>query len=98
MPRDAFHNPLTGAPCRAAKQWHAKNLRWMQLSAGEIMSRQNLHQCWAMHSLLVLSSYFLAGYAIALWSNLFGPIPAAMQQMIDYLVAWAGHYSQQATQ
>jgi hypothetical protein len=51
-----------------------------------------------MHSLLVSNSYFLASYAIALRSNFVGPIPAAMQQMIDYLVARAGHYSQQATQ
>jgi hypothetical protein len=27
-----------------------------------------------------------------------GPILAAMQQMIDYLLAWAGHYSQQVMQ
>ena len=70
----------------------------MHLSAGEIMLRQNLHRCWAMHSLLASNSYFLAGYAIALRSNFVGPILAAMQQMIDYLVARAGHYSQQATQ
>jgi len=25
MPRDAFRNPLTGAPHRAAKRWRAKN-------------------------------------------------------------------------
>ena len=70
----------------------------MHLSAGEIMPRQNLHQCWAMHSLLATDSYFLAGYVIALQSNFVGPIPVAMQKMIDYLLAWAGHYSQQATQ
>jgi hypothetical protein len=51
-----------------------------------------------MHSLLATNSYLLVGYAIALWSNFVVPIPAAMQQMIDYLLAWAGHYSQQATQ
>jgi hypothetical protein len=47
MPRDAFCNPLTGAPCHAAKRWRAKNLQWMHLSVGEIMLRQNLHRCWA---------------------------------------------------
>jgi hypothetical protein len=51
-----------------------------------------------MQSLLATNSYFLAGYAIALRSNFVGPIPAAMQQMIDYLLARAGHYSQKVTQ
>jgi hypothetical protein len=51
-----------------------------------------------MHSLLATNSYFLAGYPIALQSKFVSPIPEAMQQMIDYLLAWAGHYSQQATQ
>jgi hypothetical protein len=49
---------------------------------------------WAMQSLLATNSYFFAGYAIALRSNFVGPIPAVMQQMIDYLLARAGHYSQ----
>jgi len=81
MPRDAFRNPLTGAPRRAAKRWRTKNLRWMHLSTGEIVSRKNLHRCWAMHSLLASNSFFLAGYAIALRSSFIGPIPAAMQQI-----------------
>ena len=51
-----------------------------------------------MHSLLATKSYFLAGYMIALRSKFVGLIPEAMQQMIDYLLARAGHYSQQATQ
>jgi hypothetical protein len=51
-----------------------------------------------MQSLLATNLYFLAGYAIALWSNFAGLIPAAMQQMIDYLLAWAGHYSQKVMQ
>ena len=53
---------------------------------------------WALHSLLAKNSYFLAGYAVALRANFVGPIPAAMQQMIDYLLAWAGHYSQKVMQ
>ena len=51
-----------------------------------------------MHSLPATNSYFLVGYTIALWSNFVGPIPEAMQKMIDYLLARAGHYSQQATE
>ncbi len=51
-----------------------------------------------MQSLLATNSYFLAGYAIALRSNFAGPIPAVMQQMIDYLLAQAEHYSQQVMQ
>ena len=69
----------------------------MHLSAGEILTRKRIHELWAMQSLLATNSYFLAGYAIALRSNFVGPIPAAMQQMIDYLLARAGHYSRQVT-
>ena len=69
----------------------------MHLSAGEILTRKRIHELWAMHSQLAMNSYFLAGYAIALRSNFVGPIPAAMQQMIDYLLARAGHYSRQVT-
>ena len=50
-----------------------------------------------MH-LLATNSYFLVGYAIALTLNFVGLIPAAMQQMIDYLLAQAGHYSQKVMQ
>ncbi len=43
------------------------------------------------------NSFFLAGYTIALRLSFGGPIPAAMQQMIDYLFAWAGFYAQLVT-
>ena len=70
----------------------------MHLSAGEILTRKRIHELWAMQSLLVMNSYFLVGYAIAIRVNFVGPIPAAMQQMIDYLLARAGHYSQKVMQ
>ncbi len=44
--------------------------------------------------MVATNSFFLAGYAIALRSSFGGPIPAAMQQMIDYLFAQAGFYAQ----
>jgi hypothetical protein len=90
MPGDAFPFLLTGAPCHAAKWWCSKNLLWLHLSAREVMTRQILQQCWAQHSVLAL-----VGYMLALWLTFIGPIPAAMQQMIDYVLVWAGFYAQQ---
>jgi hypothetical protein len=97
MPQDAFRSLLTGAPPRAAKRWHSKNLRWMHLGTRDVMTRNILQGCWALHSVSATNSIFLAGYAIALWLSFGGPIPAAMQQMIGYLFAWAGVYAQLLT-
>ncbi len=44
--------------------------------------------------MLATNSFFLADYAIALWLSFGGPIPAAMQQVIDYLFARVGFYAQ----
>jgi hypothetical protein len=60
----------------------------------EVMTRKILQGCWALHSVLATNSFFLAGYAIALWLSFGGPILAVMQQIIDYLFAWAGFYAQ----
>jgi hypothetical protein len=51
------------------------------------MTRQMLQQFWVQHSVLATNSYFLAGYVLALWPSFVGPIPVAMQQMIDHLLA-----------
>jgi hypothetical protein len=50
MSRNSFRSPLTGAPRCASKRWRAKKLRWMHLGAQEVMTRQILHNCWALHS------------------------------------------------
>ena len=97
MPRNSFRSPLTGAPRRASKQWRAKNLWWMHLGAQEVMTRQILHNCWALHSVSATIFFFLTGYAVALRASFVGPIPVAMQQMIDYLSAQAGFYAQEVT-
>jgi hypothetical protein len=59
--------------------------------------RQILQQFWAQHSVLATNSYFLAGYALALWQSFIGPLPVAMQQMTDHLLTQAGFYSQEVT-
>jgi hypothetical protein len=64
----------------------------MHLSTGEVMTQQFLQRCWVQHSVLATNSFFLAGYALALWSIFVGPIPEAMQQMISYLLAWTDLY------
>jgi hypothetical protein len=70
----------------------------MHLGSGEVMTRKILQGCWALSSVWATNSYFLVGYAIALWLSFGGPISAAMQQMIDYLFARAGFYAQLVTQ
>ena len=93
MPHDSFRSPLTGAPRRVSKRWRAEKSRWMHLGAQEVMPRQILHNCWALHSVSATNSFFLAGYAVALRASFVGPIPVAMQQMIDYLFARAVFYA-----
>ena len=61
------------------------------------MTRQILQQFWAQHSVSATNSFFLAGYAVALRASFVGPIPVAMQQMIDYLFARSGFYAQVVT-
>ena len=62
------------------------------------MTRQILQQFWArQHSVLATNSYFLVGYVLALRQSFIGPIPVAMQQMTDHLLARAGFYSQEGT-
>jgi hypothetical protein len=46
-------------------------------------------------SVLATNFYFLEGYALALRPSFVGPIPVAMQQMIDHLLAQAGFYAQE---
>ncbi len=69
----------------------------MHLGAQEVMTRQILQQFWAQRSVSATNSFFLAGYAVALRASFVGPIPVAMQQMIDYLVARSGFYAQVVT-
>jgi hypothetical protein len=57
------------------------------------MTRQILLGCWALHFVSATNSFFIAGYAIALRSSFVGPMPAAMQQMINYLFSWADLYT-----
>jgi hypothetical protein len=59
----------------------------MHLGAKEVMTRKILQGCWAQHSASATNSFFLAGYAVAVRASFAGPIPVALQQMIDYLFA-----------
>ena len=86
-----------GAPRCASKQWRTKKLQWMHLGAQEVVTRQILQQFWAQHSVSATNSFFLAGYTVALRASFVGPIPVAMQQMIDYLFARASFYAQEVT-
>ena len=70
----------------------------MHLGAQEVTTRQILQQFWVQHSVSATNSFFLAGYVVALRASFVGPIPVAMQQMIDYLFAPAGVYAQEVTQ
>jgi hypothetical protein len=49
------------------------------------------------HSVLATNAYFLVGFALVLRTSFVGPIPAAIQQMIDHLLAQPGFYAQQVT-
>ena len=69
----------------------------MHLGAQEVMTRQILQRFWAQHSVSATNSFFLSGYAVALRASFVGPIPVAMQQMIDYLFARSGFYAQVVT-
>jgi hypothetical protein len=69
----------------------------MHLGAKEVMTRKILQGCWAQHSASAMNSFFLAGYAVAVQATFAGPIPVALQQMIDYLFARASFYAQLVT-
>ena len=98
MARNPFCGRLTNAPHRAAKRQRAKNSRWMHLGAAEIGTRQKIQRCWAGHTLATTNSLFLAGYALGLRAVLVGPLPAATQQMIDYLLCQAAFFAWHVTQ
>jgi len=69
----------------------------MHLGAAETVSRKKIQRCWARHTLAVTNSIFLAGYALNLRAVFVGPIPAAMQQMIDLLFSQAALYVHHVT-
>ena len=98
MARNPFRGRLTNAPRRAAKRQRAKNSRWMHLGAAEIGTRQKIQRCWAGHTLATTNSLFLAGYALGLRAVLVGPLPAATQQMVDYLLRQAAFFAWHVTQ
>ncbi len=51
-----------------------------------------------MHTVAATNSLILAGYALGLRAVLVGLPPAAMQQMIDYLLHQAAAFAQHVTQ
>jgi hypothetical protein len=69
----------------------------MHLGAAEIRTRHKIQRCWARHAVATKNSLFLAGYALALRAVLVGPLPAATQGMIDYLLQQAALFAQQVT-
>jgi hypothetical protein len=97
MARQAFVNPITGLPRRAPKRERSKNSRWMHLGAQEVTTRKIIQGMVARYSVSATNNMFLSGYAIALRSTFIGPVPAAMQQAIDYLLARANFYNHRAS-
>ena len=69
----------------------------MHLGAAEIGTRQKIQRCWAGHTLATTNSLFLAGYALGLRAVFVGPLPAATQQMIDYLLRRAACFAWHVT-
>ena len=97
MARQAFVNPTTGRPRRAVKRERSKNSRWMHLGAQEVTTRKIVQGIVARYSVSATNNMFVSGYAIALRSTFIGPVPVAMQQTIDYLLARANFYNHRAT-
>ena len=97
MARSAFVNPVTGAPRRANKRSRSKNCRWMHLGAQEVGTRKIIQKVLARYSVSAMNSMFLSSYALILRSAFIGPIPIAMQQAIDYLLARANFYMHAVT-
>ena len=94
----AYPGVLTNDPCRAAKRRRAKNSKWMHLGAAEIGTRHKIQGCWAVHTVAATNSLLLAGYALGHRAVFNGPLPAAIQQIIDYLLHQAAVFVQHATQ
>ena len=97
MARSPFVNPVTGAPRRANKRSRSKNCRWMHLGAQEVGTRKIIQKVLARYSVSAMNSMFLSSYALILRSAFIGPIPIAMQQAIDYLLARANFYMHAVT-
>ena len=97
MARQAFVNPITGRPRRAAKRERSKNSRWMHLGAQEVTTRKIVQGIVAIYSVSATNNMFLSGYALALRSTFIGPVPVAVQQTIDYLLACANFYNRRAS-
>ena len=70
----------------------------MHLGAAEIGTRHKIQGCWAVHTVAATNSLLLAGYALGLRAVFNGPLPAAMQQIIDYLLHQAAVFVQHVTQ
>ena len=96
--RHAYHGVLTDASHRAAKRQRARNSRRMHLGAAMLGRRRKIQRCWAVHTVAATNSLLLAGYALGLHAVLGGLLPAAMQQMIDYLLCQAAVFAQHITQ
>jgi hypothetical protein len=97
MAHHAYCSHLAGTPCHAAKCQRAINSWWMHLGAAEISMWHKIQRCWAQHAVATTNSLFLAGYALALRAVLVGPLPAATQGMINYLLQQASLFAQQVT-
>ena len=82
MARQAFVNPITGRPRRAAKRERSKNSRWMHLGSQEVTTRKIVQGIVAIYAVSGTNNMFLSGYALALRSTFIGPVPVAMQQTI----------------
>jgi hypothetical protein len=70
----------------------------MHLGVTKIGTRRKIQRCWAAHTVAATNSLLLAGYALSLRAVLVGTLPAATQQMIDYLLHQATVFTQHVTQ
>ena len=70
----------------------------MHLGAAKIGTRHKIQGCWAVRTVTATNSLLLAGYALGLRAVFNGPLPAAMQQMIDYLLCQAVVFAQHVMQ
>ena len=70
----------------------------MHLGAAKIGTMCKIQGCWAVHTVAAANSLLLAGYALGLCAVFNGPMPAAMQQIIDYLLHQAAVFLQHVTQ
>jgi hypothetical protein len=98
MVRHAYRGRLTNAPRHAAKCQRATNSWWMHLGAAKIGTQCKIQRCWAAHTVAATNSLLLAGHALGLCAVLVGPLPAAMQQITDYLLRQAAVFVQHVMQ